>query len=169
MRTMIGSLLLLALLAPARPAAAADVPCERELASFCSDVKPGDGRVVSCLRGRWPELSTSCREALDRTSNKALRFFGDCMLDLARFCKTTPNKHDAVLACLGEHAAELDATCKPAYLRAKAWPDRVKAGCAKEVPLYCSDVAGDDAPGLTACLAARSKELSAGCAAAIAP
>ena len=91
------------------------------------------------------------------------------MLDLLRFCRTTPNTLDATLACLGEHADELDATCKPAFLKAKARPDRIKASCAKEVPIYCSDVDGDDAPGLTACLAAKSRELSPGCAAAIAP
>jgi Golgi apparatus protein 1 len=169
MRTTTGSLLFLALLASAHPAAAADVPCASEIASFCSDVKPGEGRVVSCLRGRWPELPTSCREALDRTANRNLRFLGDCEIDLMKFCRTTPNTAEATLACLGEHADELDATCRPAFLKAKARPDRIKAACKGEVSLYCGSVDGGDAPALMACLAARSKDLSPGCAGAIAP
>ena len=169
MRTTIGSLLLAALLASARPAAAADVPCERELASFCSDIKPGDGRIISCLKSRWPELSTSCRDALDRASQRAQNFVAQCELDLFRFCRTTPISIDATLACLGEHASELDASCTPAYQRAKARPDRIKAACKKEVPMYCGSVDASDGPALAACLAGQARELSPGCAAAIMP
>jgi golgi apparatus protein 1 len=151
------------------PAAAADVPCASEQASMCSGVKPGDGRVISCLRSRWPELSPACRDALDRTQQKARIFVSQCELDLFRFCSTTPARLDAVMACLGEHAAELDATCAPAYQRAKTAPDRIKASCTAEIPTFCGNVPGDDAPKLMACLAARSKELSPGCAAAVAP
>ena len=169
MRTPVGSLILLALLAPARPAAAADVPCESELASFCSDVKPGDGRIISCLKSRWPELSVSCRDALDRASQRARSFVAQCELDLFRFCRTTPISIDATLACLGEHANELDANCKPAYQRAKARPDRIKAECKKEVPIYCGNVDATDGPALAACLAGQARQLSPGCAAAITP
>jgi hypothetical protein len=169
MRTTIGSLTLAALLAAVRPAAAADVPCESEMASFCSDVKPGDGRIISCLKSRWPELSTSCRDALDRASQRARSFVAQCELDLFRFCRTTPISIDATLACLGEHASELDADCKPAYQRAKARPDRIMAACKKEVPILCGSVDATDGPALAACLAGRARELSSGCAATITP
>jgi hypothetical protein len=163
------SLLIAAALAVALPAPAADVPCERELASFCSTVKPGDGRIISCLRSRWGDLSATCRQALDRVASRVELFTLQCEEDLFRFCRSVPNSIDATLACLGEHASELDETCKPAFLKVKARPERIRASCAKEVPLHCSAVDASDAAGLAACLAAKSRELSPACAAAVAP
>jgi hypothetical protein len=168
MRTLLGALLLAVPLLSAVPAAAA-APCEAEIASFCSDVKPGDLRVVSCLKSRWPELSTACRDSLDRASQKAQNFVAQCQPDLFRFCRTTPISLDATLACLGEHAAELDATCKAAFERAKARPARIMAACKKEVPMFCGNVDATDAPALAACLGAKSKELSPDCREAITP
>ena len=35
--------------------------CERDIRRFCSEVKPGEGRVGSCLYGHLSELSKPCR------------------------------------------------------------------------------------------------------------
>jgi Golgi apparatus protein 1 len=169
MRPTLRPWILAGALAGALPAAAADIPCAGERASFCSGVEPGDGRIISCLRSRWPELSVDCRGALDRTAYKVRVFQSQCELDLFRFCSTTPNSVDAVLGCLGDHAAELDATCRAAYLQAKGKPDRIRSSCRQEIPMFCGNVPDGDAPGLMACLSARAKELSPACTAAVSP
>jgi hypothetical protein len=161
-------LLALALAAPL-PALPDDVPCASETASFCSDIPPGDRRIVSCLRSRWPELSDSCRSALDRTLNKAKTFISQCELELFSFCADIPASQDAVMSCLGDHAGELSASCKAAYDKARNAPKRLQAKCGPEIGMFCSSLASDDDAGLRVCLAGRAGELSAACRAEVSP
>ncbi|HTP65184.1 MAG TPA: cysteine rich repeat-containing protein [Geobacteraceae bacterium] len=39
-------------------------PCKEDVQKFCSDVTPGEGRVIKCLKEHEQELSQSCQEAL---------------------------------------------------------------------------------------------------------
>jgi len=59
-------------LALALPAAAekGQGPCAEDAAKFCKDVKPGEGRVLACLKEHEKELSQACR---DRKSAAAAR------------------------------------------------------------------------------------------------
>jgi hypothetical protein len=161
--------LLASTLAAVFPALAGDVPCARETAAFCSDIPPGDRRIVSCLRSRWPELSDGCRGALDRTLNKAKTFISQCELELFSFCADIPASQDAVMSCLGDHAGELSASCKAAYDKAREGPKRIRAKCGPEIGMFCSGLPGDDDAGLRLCLAGRAGELSAACRAEVSP
>jgi hypothetical protein len=37
-------------------------PCAEDAAKFCKDVKPGEGRVLACLKEHEKELSQACRD-----------------------------------------------------------------------------------------------------------
>jgi hypothetical protein len=39
--------------------------CKSDLQTFCKDVKPGAGRLLSCLDAHYARLSASCKTALD--------------------------------------------------------------------------------------------------------
>jgi hypothetical protein len=39
-------------------------PCQEDLKKHCEGVKPGEGRVLACLREHEAELSDGCRKAL---------------------------------------------------------------------------------------------------------
>ena len=38
--------------------------CKPDIARFCSQVPPGEGRVRNCMKAHLPELSEPCKEAL---------------------------------------------------------------------------------------------------------
>ena len=38
-------------------------PCRPDLQKFCSDVQPGGGRIVACLKQHEADLSPACKEA----------------------------------------------------------------------------------------------------------
>jgi len=61
---MIGAILSLstsAAMAQMRPAVGA---CKPDIARFCSQVPPGEGRIKACMKAHLPELSEPCKEAL---------------------------------------------------------------------------------------------------------
>jgi Cysteine rich repeat len=59
-------LLLSAPSAMAQSAAAKAVlgACKPDIAHFCSQVPPGQGRIKACMKEHLPELSEPCKEAL---------------------------------------------------------------------------------------------------------
>ena len=38
--------------------------CKTDIARFCSQVPPGQGRIKACMKEHLPELSEPCKEAL---------------------------------------------------------------------------------------------------------
>jgi len=65
---MIGVILLLftsGAMAQMRPGARAVLQaCKPDIARFCSQVPPGQGRIKACMKEHLPELSEPCKEGL---------------------------------------------------------------------------------------------------------
>ena len=65
---IIGTILLLSTsgaMAQMRPGARAVVQaCKPDIARFCSQVPPGEGRIKACMKEHLPELSEPCKEGL---------------------------------------------------------------------------------------------------------
>ena len=66
---IIGAVLLLstpsAMAQKVSPAARAVLgACKPDIAQFCSQVPPGQGRIKACMKEHLPELSEPCKEAL---------------------------------------------------------------------------------------------------------
>ena len=40
--------------------------CKDDIHSFCSDVKPGGGRIISCLKDHSKKVSVGCSAALQK-------------------------------------------------------------------------------------------------------
>ena len=38
--------------------------CKPDIAQFCSQVPPGQGRIKACMKQHLPELSEPCKEAM---------------------------------------------------------------------------------------------------------
>jgi hypothetical protein len=65
---IIGTILLLSTsgaMAQMRPGARAVLQaCKPDIARFCSQVPPGQGRIKACMKEHLPELSEPCKEGL---------------------------------------------------------------------------------------------------------
>ena len=52
-------------MAQMRPGAQAVLKaCKPDIAHFCSQVQPGEGRIKACMKEHLPELSDPCKEGL---------------------------------------------------------------------------------------------------------
>jgi len=41
-------------------------PCKADVQKFCSEVKPGGGRIIECLKEHENDLSPQCKAALEK-------------------------------------------------------------------------------------------------------
>jgi hypothetical protein len=87
-------------------------PCKADFEKFCKDVKPGQGRIVRCMKAHENELSPACRDQIAADREKAQEFIKACKPDADKFCKGIKPGHGRIISCLKSHEAELSAPCK---------------------------------------------------------
>jgi hypothetical protein len=92
--------------------------CRADFEKFCKDVKPGQGRIVKCMREHENELSPACKDQIAADKEKAQEFRKACNPDAAKFCKDIKPGHGRIISCLKSHEAELSPQCD-AYFRKK--------------------------------------------------
>lgn len=136
-------------------------PCRADAEKFCKDIKPGDGRLIACLKEHEAELSAECKaEGLEvRENGKALA--KECAGDLDKFCKGAKGGDGGKLRCLKEHKKELSKDCKAEFAKRKE-EKRKKNPCFADAEKFCKDVKpGKDR--LIDCLKAHEAGLSEAC------
>ena len=87
------------------------LPCAEEIAKHCKEVKPGGGRILSCLDEHQKELSDSCRKKLEESKKKLMEAQQACTGDMEKFCKDVQPGEGRILKCLREHSQELSIAC----------------------------------------------------------
>jgi hypothetical protein len=92
--------------------------CEQELSTYCSDVTPGEGRILSCLYAFGDKLSTRCQYALydsmgqlNRTLTNLSFATNECSEDLTTLCGETVVGEGRVLDCLKQNKAQVSKRC----------------------------------------------------------
>lgn len=92
--------------------------CEKELTTYCSNVTPGGGRLVSCVRAYEDKLSSQCVYAINRAGywlEYLARTIGyvasQCEADALKYCPDVALGEQRVLNCLASHRAELNEYC----------------------------------------------------------
>ena len=95
--------------------------CEKELTSYCSNVTPGEGRILACLYAHSDKLSGQCEYALYDAAVQLERFVAalsylanECDEDLDKFCKGVEAGEGRLLKCLGENSEKITARCTQA-------------------------------------------------------
>ena len=96
--------------------------CVEDARKFCSDVKPGGGRVYQCMAKHNAELSPPCRERLTEAKARWDEFVNACKADTAKHCKGVPPGSGRVLSCLKGQEANLAPDCKAKFSRASKDP-----------------------------------------------
>lgn len=95
--------------------------CQSDLENYCSQVTPGNGRLLHCVAAHEDKISGQCDYALYRAAS-LLQQLSAAISYVARECKTDIETHcngveiggGKILACLSEHEQEVAESCKTA-------------------------------------------------------
>lgn len=99
---------------PAFTYAAPPGPCFEDRQKFCSDVKPGAGRIFECLDEHEDDLSAACKDHIEKMSQKFQQFVDACRDDLAKYCPQVKPGQGRGIACLRGNEDKLSAACRNA-------------------------------------------------------
>lgn len=95
--------------------------CESELTGYCSQVTPGEGRILACLYAHEDKLSGRCEYALYDAAAQLERFIGaltylanECDQDLDTHCAAVEEGEGRLAKCLLDNKSELQARCAAA-------------------------------------------------------
>ena len=86
-------------------------PCAEDIANFCKDVRPGGGRIITCLRKHEVELSSLCKDKLQETQKRLDEAKRACTNDIEKFCKGVEPGEGRIARCLEKHVPELSPAC----------------------------------------------------------
>jgi len=98
-----------------------DEACKGDVDKYCKDVKPGQGRMMSCLRTNQANLSTSCKEQIaaveqrhHQMGERAHLMAEACKGDMQQYCKDVKAGEGRMGRCLKENEAKLSEGCRGA-------------------------------------------------------
>lgn len=120
---VVGAMALLPLTASAQQGPVETVleGCESEVQTYCSQVKPGEGRLLACFYAHGDKLSPQCSNALYdaaiqlETAVTALRIVATgCEKEIDGICADVPAGEGRILQCLKDNAGSVGETCDKA-------------------------------------------------------
>ncbi|MEM7269375.1 MAG: cysteine rich repeat-containing protein [Pseudomonadota bacterium] len=93
--------------------------CSAEVADFCEEVQPGEGRLAACLYAHTDLLGDECFAAtavssviLERLFDRIQVVAESCEADIAELCGDEPAGAGRVYACLRDNKSNLSASCE---------------------------------------------------------
>ena len=105
-------IIVLGLFGQAAIAFAAERPCRADIEKFCSDVKPGGGRMVECLRQHQSALSPECKAHGKEMRERVQETHEACEGDIAKYCGDVRPGEGHVVTCLRNHERDISADCR---------------------------------------------------------
>jgi hypothetical protein len=95
--------------------------CESETQTYCSQVTPGRGRLLSCLYAHEDKLSAQCINTLydglailERTVDLISYWVTQCDQDIDTFCAATEMGAGRIAKCLLDNKSDLSERCTSA-------------------------------------------------------
>lgn len=95
--------------------------CSVEIEKYCSQVTPGEGRMLACFFAHEDKLSGQCQYALYNASAQlehaisALNYVaGQCQSDMEKLCANVAVGEGRVLDCLDANKESVSAACNQA-------------------------------------------------------
>ena len=87
--------------------------CLNDVRTICAGVQPGQGRIGSCIQGRYSELSLSCQVKLAKaaTAGKA------CLNDFKALCSKIKPRGGRLEACARKRLPEASQSCQNSVAR----------------------------------------------------
>ena len=125
--TLTTILVSLALIAAAAVAEEGDIveaameACKTEIDTYCSQVTPGEGRVLACLYANGDKISGRCEHGLYKAAAALEEFIealahvaAECEADLALTCGEVEMGEGRLAKCLLKNKAKLTESCRQA-------------------------------------------------------
>jgi len=95
--------------------------CETDIRSYCSQVTPGEGRMLHCMAAHEDKISGRCQYAfyeaasiLEQIATATAYIASQCATDIETHCRGVAMGEGRILACLNENKAEVSDTCNQA-------------------------------------------------------
>ena len=95
--------------------------CKIEIEKYCSQVTPGQGRILACLYAHEDKLSAKCEYALydaaaqlERAVAALSYVANECNADLDKYCESIEPGKGRLLECLDKHDKQVSKRCKQA-------------------------------------------------------
>ena len=95
--------------------------CATEIAQYCSQVSPGEGRLLACFYAHEDKLSGQCQYAMYEAASQleaavnALDYVAtQCRDDILAHCAEVQLGEGRVLECLNANSASVSDACKQA-------------------------------------------------------
>ena len=95
--------------------------CETDIQSYCSQVTPGDGRMLHCMAAHEDKISGRCQYAfyqaatiLEQMATAINYVASQCATDIETHCSDVALGEGRILVCLEENEAEVSDICKQA-------------------------------------------------------
>ena len=95
--------------------------CESDIQNYCSQVTPGEGRLMYCMAAHEDKISGQCEYAfyqaaslLEQLSAAISYFAQECETEIEALCSDVEVGEGRLLACLDEKEEEVGESCKTA-------------------------------------------------------
>jgi len=95
--------------------------CDVEIEAYCSQVSPGEGRMLACFYAHEDKLSGKCEYALysaaaqlDQAVSALNYLAGQCENDIVSLCANVEMGEGRILDCLAAQEEAVSAECKAA-------------------------------------------------------
>ena len=101
--------------------------CEAELGTYCSQVIPGQNRLLACLYANGEKLSGQCETALyqaastlDRAISTVAYLADQCRVDIDSKCASVQPGQGRIVQCLADNKDGLSQPCTQAFSTVRA-------------------------------------------------
>lgn len=111
--------------------------CLPDLKKFCAKVKPGNGRLVDCLRENEEQLSKGCRKTHSehyRKMESGPDAKGSCAGDAEDFCSDVTPGTGRLARCLKDNLSDLSEPCAKVVKKGRNKLEKEMGELLSEIP-----------------------------------
>ena len=139
--------------------------CKADAEKFCKDIKPGEGRIMDCLKTHKADLSEGCKAKGGEPKQVKMDWDAVCAKDKESLCKDVQPGAGRIIQCFKEHEKELSAGCRAFVAKKKSEMSKKHPGmqaCEADKGKFCADIMPGEGR-IIECMKSHKDELSGDC------